>query len=212
MNERRARWNDRYSRGEETHDFAPSSPLPAAVDELLRSRGHGLHPATSGLPGSPGLGPSIECLDVACGAGRHALYLAERGLHVVAVDWSENALSLLSDEAARRGLSDRVAIKTADIEAGEYIPSPNSFDLVCDFYFLSRPLLPSLLDAVKPGGLFVAAIHVESAESAAPHRFLLAPGELQRAVASRSFDVLHASEAVHREGAAATAEIIARRA
>ena len=68
--------------------------------------------------------------------------------------------------------------------------------------------------AVRPGGLFVAAIHVEDAAgSEAPHSFLLAPGELRALVGGWGWEVVHAregasSETGHRH---ATAEIVARR-
>lgn len=214
MNDRRARWNERFSRGEEVHAFEPSPPLPLALDHLASTAG-------------------ARALDVACGAGRHALYLAGRGLRVTAVDWSESGLSLLSAEAARRGLSDRIEIVTADLEAGGFTPEPFAFDLVCDFYFLHRPLFPALRDAVRPGGLFVASIHVDSPEGAASHRFLLAAGELRATVEAWGFEIVHATEGVRglaetqplpgkdaplapsrgvlAPSASATAEIIARR-
>lgn len=206
MNDRRARWNDRHRRGEETPDNHPSSPLPEALKYL-----------DLGPHEDPGQRP--RALDVACGAGRHSLYLAQHGCLVTAVDWSETGLSVLASEAARLGLSDRIELVTADLEAGEYTPSAAAFDLVADFYFLSRPLFPALRDAVKPGGLFVAAIHVESPGAAAPHRFLLAPGELAATVAAWGFEILHGREGLSAAGHVGTAspggahasEIIARR-
>jgi hypothetical protein len=65
--------------------------------------------------------------------------------------------------------------------------------------------------AVRPGGLYVAAIHVE--DDAPPHSFLLKAGELRAIVEGWGFEILHAregpsSETGHRH---ATAEIVARR-
>src|SRR5262245_19630142 len=137
MHERQIRWNERYTRGEETYDYHPSPPLPAAV--------HGL---------APGL-----ALDLACGAGRHAIFLAERGFRVVAVDWAQAGIDALRAEARRRGVDDRIEAVVADLEAGQLSIEPSRYDLVCDFYFLSRPLFPKMRDGVRPGGLFVAAIH-----------------------------------------------------
>jgi tellurite methyltransferase len=191
MQERQVRWNERFSRGEETHAYRPSPPLPEAIE---------------GAP--PGL-----ALDIACGAGRHSIYLAERGFRVVAVDWAQRGLDALMAEAERRGLADRIEPVLADLEAGDFRIEPGRYDVVCDFYFLSRALFPAMRDGVREGGLFVAAIHVESASAEAPHRFLLAPGELGRIVSGWGFELVHSSEGPSQEGGHqhATAHIAARR-
>lgn len=190
-NDRQTRWNERYLRGEETYDLRPSPPLAQAI--------------TGAVPGL--------ALDLACGAGRHALYLAEHGYRVVAVDWAQAGIDLLMKEARRRGVESRIEPVIANLEAGELSIEPDRYDLVCDFYFLSRPLFAAMRAGVREGGLFVAAIHVESASAAAPHRFLLAAGELRTMVSGWGFEILH-----HREGASgetghehATSEIVARR-
>jgi len=191
MHERQTRWNERYARGEETYAYRPSSPLPDAVRDV-----------------SPGL-----ALDLACGAGRHALYLAERGFRVVAVDWAQQGLDALMAEARRRGVDGRIEPVIADLDAGRFSINQSHFDVVCDFYFLNRSLFPAMRDGVREGGLFVAAIHAESATAEAPHRFLLAEGELRRIVDSWGFEVVCSRESASSgEGHQhATAEIVARR-
>jgi tellurite methyltransferase len=198
MHERQIRWNERYARGEETYDYRPSPPLPEAVQGL----GAGESSQTPGL-----------ALDIACGAGRHSIYLAERGFRVVAVDWAQAGIDALLAEARRRGVADRIETVVADLEAGELDIEPSRYDVVCDFYFLSRPLFPAMRGAVRPGGLFVAAIHVQSPSAAAPHRFLLEPGELRRTVLEWGFEVLHERDGESQEQGHqhATAEIVARR-
>ena len=79
--DRIARWNEKYARGEGLHDFYPSEPLREAIAR-----------ATPGV-----------ALDLACGAGRYALLLAEHGWRVLAVDGSKVAIDLLCAEAERRG-------------------------------------------------------------------------------------------------------------
>src|SRR5262245_10009608 len=103
MHERQIRWNERYSRGEETYDYRPSPPLPDAVRDL-----------------APGL-----ALDIACGAGRHSIYLAERGFRVVAVDWAEAGINALMAEARRRGVAERIEPVVADLEAGAFSIEPS---------------------------------------------------------------------------------------
>jgi SAM-dependent methyltransferase len=191
MHERQIRWNERHARGEETHDHRPSPPLPKALEGL-----------------SPGL-----ALDLACGAGRHAVHLAERGFRVVAVDWAERGIEAMLAEAQRRGVADRVEPVIANLEEGEFAIEPGRYDVVCDFYFLSRPLFPAIRDGVRPGGLFVAAIHEEDPNAPGPHRYLLWPGELAQLVTGWGFELLHAAGGASPESGHehATTEIIARR-
>jgi SAM-dependent methyltransferase len=188
--ERRKTWDERYARREHTYDFRPSSPLAEAIENV----------------------PPGVALDLACGSGRHAIHLAERGWRVVAVDGSPVGIQVLLDEAARRGVADRIETRVADLEgtAPEYRIPEGAFDLVCDFYFLARERFPELAAAVRPGGRFAAAIHVDDGR---PGRFLLAPGELETIVRGWGFEVL-----ISRQGASgepghhhATAEIVARR-
>jgi tellurite methyltransferase len=175
------RWDAKFARGEELHGFAPSPPLPEAIQGA-----------------APGL----------------SLFLAEHGWSVHALDGSRVGIERMMSEAARRNLAGRIDPRLCDLESAGFTLEAGAYDLVCDFYFLHRPLFEQIRRAVRPGGLFVAAIHVEDAAGgAAPHRFLLAPGELRALVASWGWDVLHdregpSVEADHRH---ATAEIVARR-
>ena len=190
MDDRIRRWDERYARGEELHGFAPSTPLAQAVDGV-----------------APGLG-----LDLACGAGRHALFLAGRGWRVQALDGSRAGLDRLAGEARKRSVASAIESRLADLEAADFTLPEDSFDLVCDFYFLHRPLFDQIRRAVKPGGRFAAAIHVRTSPDERG-RFLLEAGELRALVESWGWKILH-----HREGATteshhrhATTELIALR-
>lgn len=190
MNERLVRWNQRYGRGEETFDYRPSSPLPAAV---------------AGRP--PGL-----ALDLASGAGRHAIYLAGLGWRVVAVDGAEAGVELMRAEAARRGVADRIEARVADLMSRPrgFSPARDAYDLVCDFYFLDRTLFDEIRAAVRPGGLFVAAIHIAGPDD--PLDRLLAPGELAAIVAPWGWQI-EIEEGASRERGheRGTVHLIARR-
>src|SRR5262249_1333138 len=87
------------------------------------------------------------------------------------------------------------------------------YDLICDFYFLDRGLLDEIRAGVRPGGLFVAAIHVDAAQAAAPHRFLLKSGELAERARSWGWEIPHSREGASTEEGHnhATAEIVCRR-
>ena len=114
-------------------------------------------------------------LDVACGSGRHVRWLAERGLRVTGVD---------RDAAALAGLSGLAEVLVADIEAGPWPLTGRQFDAVVVTNYLWRPLLPTLVEAVAPGGLLIyetfGAGHARFGRPSRPD-FLLQPGELLRA-------------------------------
>lgn len=114
-------------------------------------------------------------LDVACGSGRHVRWLAERGLRVTGVD---------RDAAALAGLSSLAEVLVADIEAGPWPLPGRQFDAVVVTNYLWRPLLPTLVEAVGPGGLLIyETFGAGNARFGRPSRpdFLLQPGELLQA-------------------------------
>lgn len=186
------RWNARYERGEGVHEFVPSAPLPAAVETL-----------------QPGL-----ALDLASGAGRHAIFLAERGWRVVAVEGARAGIEIMLREAQRRGVASNIEARQADVESRprEFLIEPDRYDLICDIHFLDRSLFDEIRDGVRPGGLFVARIHLHE-PCAADHRnpaFLLGPGELRSIAESWGWEILHSHEGGC-DGDRRAAELIARR-
>jgi len=119
-----------------------------------------------------------RALDLACGRGGNALFLAAKGFSVTALDISQEALAQLAAEATRRSLPLQTIL--ADLEAGYHLPE-QGFDLVLDFFYLHRPLLPQLLAAVRPGGAAVLrTFSLAGPYQGAPHNpeFVLRPGEL----------------------------------
>lgn len=139
--------------------------------------------------------PPGRALDLACGTGRNALYLAALGWEVTAVDSSPVAI------AALRGSG--VDARVADLERHEYRIEPASFDLICDFYYLQRDLFPEIREGVRPGGMFAGAIHLTGS-------FALKSGELRQEFAG--WKILYYSEAPNAGRDHASASIIARRA
>ncbi len=94
-----------------------------------------------------------KALDIACGMGRNAMYLAEEGFKVTAVDVSQVGLDLLHQEAQRRELE--IETQQIDLEQGEPVLPAGSFDLLLNLFYLHRPLLPQELAKVRPGGIAV---------------------------------------------------------
>ena len=131
-------WNARYAAKELVWGAGPNRFL---VEE------------TSGL--APG-----RALDLACGEGRNAIWLAEQGWRAKGVDFSDVALRKAAELAASRGVD--VEWEVADVL--HYEPEPAGADLVCLFY-LQVPasdratVLPAAAAAVAPGGTFLLVAH-----------------------------------------------------
>jgi len=122
--------------------------------------------------------PTRRALDLACGRGRHALLLAERGYDVDAVDYALPALTALKRAADARDL--KIHCLATDVTTW---PLPCArYALVTVINFLERTLFDSLRDAVAPGGALLCETHRRDERIAPAHalrgNFLLAPGEL----------------------------------
>lgn len=131
-------WNRRYAGHELVWTGEPNRFLVAEVTELRPGR----------------------ALDLACGEGRNAVWLAAQGWQVTAVDFSDVALEkarLLADE---RGVDAHWV--TTDLL--DYRPAPQAFDLVIVFYLQMpkaqrRAVLRAAGEAVAPGGTFLLVAH-----------------------------------------------------
>ncbi|HNN34587.1 MAG TPA: class I SAM-dependent methyltransferase [Ottowia sp.] len=121
---------------------------------------------------SPLVAAGAPVLDVACGAGRHMRWFAGRGHPVTGIDRDPAAL------AAARAWGTAIE---ADIENGPWPLAGQRFGGVVVTHYLWRPLLPTLLDAVAPGGVLIYETFAAGNETVGkPSRpdFLLRPGEL----------------------------------
>jgi SAM-dependent methyltransferase len=125
-------------------------------------------------------------LDVACGLGRHALYFSVLNHPVVLVDTAQAAI----DNAAPR-LPSSARLIVADIEIGPWpllsnAGVPEQFGAVVVTNYLWRPLLPTIVASLAPGGVLIYETFAHgNATVGKPSRpdFLLQPGELLRACA-----------------------------
>jgi SAM-dependent methyltransferase len=120
-----------------------------------------------------------DSLDLACGSGRHAVWLAGQGFQTTAVDRNAAAIAVLTEEASRRELAIRTRV--VDLESGQRFLEPDSFDLIVVVHYLHRPMFPSLVSALRPGGVLVYETFTRAqAARGKPTNpaFLLEPGEL----------------------------------
>src|SRR5436309_8603643 len=83
-----------------------------------------------------------RALDVASGAGRHAIWLAERGWQVTAVDYSRTAMQILRNRARERDI--RINSFIADLERHEFHIERESYELILVCNYLQRDLFPSI--------------------------------------------------------------------
>lgn len=105
-----------------------------------------------------------RALDLGCGEGADALWLAERGWRVTAVDISQTALDRAEADAQSRNLADRIDFQRHDL--AESFPD-GTFDLVsAQFLHSTVPmdrarLLQQAADAVAPKGTLLIVDHAE---------------------------------------------------
>ncbi len=176
--ERARTWNARYRDGDWVDEARPAR----LVEEVL-----------------PLLPREGRALDLACGAGRNALALAERGLRVLAVDLSWEGLLLTRQRGWERSLPIQPVL--ADLE--RFAVRPGRFDVVVNTHFLLRETFSLIRDALAPGGLVVfETYHVDEIDVVGGdirRAYALEPGELRRAF--DGFEVLRHEEGVfEREG------------
>ena len=182
-------WNERYRLRERAAEDLDAAPTPLLVKT-----------AAALAPG--------KALDLACGAGRNALWLAEHGWDVTAVDGAQAAIEILRTRATERGL--KINAIVADLEKGQFEIEPSRWDLVAMCYYLQRNLFEPAKRGVAPGGILISIVHInEPGEEDGPHR--LRPGQLEKYFVG--WEILHrfegkANDAAHRR---AVAEIVARR-
>jgi SAM-dependent methyltransferase len=131
-------WDERYAGDELVWSAQPNRFLVAEVETL----------------------PPGRALDLACGEGRNAVWLAERGWDVTGVDFSNAGIDKARRLAEARGVSAQWEV--ADVT--EYAPAPESFDLVIVMYLhlpeASRRLaFRSAAAAVAIGGTLLVVGH-----------------------------------------------------
>ncbi len=143
--------------------------------------------------------PKGKALDLAAGEGRNAVFLAEHGFEAEAVDISPVAMSRARKLARARGV--RIKAMAADLDT--YRLLPGRYDLVLNFYFLDRRLIPRIKKGLKKGGMVVFETYTTEQKKLGTGgpgqtQFVLKPNELLRLF--RGFHVLFYREGVFREG------------
>ena len=157
--------------------------------------------ADANAPLKPPLEPIIEAittlkpgkaLDLACGPGRHAVWLAKLGWNVDAVDGSSAALDQLRSFAKESNCSHKINTTCTDLEVEPpvfQVPKEH-YDLIINCHFLHRPLFRAIQHGVRKGGYFIGIIHLATTTSPNQHSYLVQPGELTTLVQNWKWEVI----------------------
>jgi len=154
--------------------------------------------------------PRGRALDVACGPGRQALYLARHGWTVDAIDFSHTALARLLSAARRDGRA--VHALAADLE--HYVLPRDRYALIVNVRYLQRSLFDDLKRALRRGGMILFETFIRDQQQLGHPRnpaFLLDRDELAAAFAD--LEILAYDEGRYETelGAAFLARMLARR-
>jgi len=192
-------------------------------DERYASGAYGQRPYPSSFLSERIQGPqSGRALDVACGAGRNAIYLASCGYSVDAIDISPIGLARAQHSAEDAGVA--VNWICADLlgedgpgaaSVDDLLPVPHSdYDLIVIFRFVAPRLLERLPEYLAQGGHFIVEelLHT-TAEVVGPssQRFRMAPGALSQMLVPLQIVHNFEGEVVEPDGkVAALAQVVAR--
>lgn len=161
----RDRWNEKYAKCESTSIPGPDQWLVEAL-QLIET-----------AAAEPASRP--RALDVACGLGHNAIWLAQRGWRCDAVDISLNGLELARQCAAEANVN----VDWIEADLDDWIPAVSAYDLAVVFRFLDRETVPRILhSALRPGGWLVyetfSAAHCDRPDTHIRNpAFTLLPGE-----------------------------------
>ncbi|WP_254840372.1 class I SAM-dependent methyltransferase [Natronomonas marina] len=133
-------WNERFRQGDYPRDPEPSALLKRYVETF----------------------PEGRAMDVAAGTGRNAVFLAESGYEVDAVDRSRAGLEIAVENAEARGVADRLHPVRADLT--EYAFPTDAYDVVTISFYRAVDRLPDIKASLKPGGMLFVEHHLRTTD------------------------------------------------
>jgi 2-polyprenyl-3-methyl-5-hydroxy-6-metoxy-1,4-benzoquinol methylase len=143
--------------------------------------------------------PKGRALDIASGEGRNAVFLAQNGFEVDAADISERGLKKAQALARKK----EVEIQTFLVDLDQYQIEKERYDLIANFYFLKRRLIPRIKKGLKKGGKVIFETYLlehKTLGTGGPRqtKYFLKPNELLRLF--KGFRILFYREGIFREG------------
>ncbi len=151
-------WNERFADGAYENRTYPNTVLKEWIEFL----------------------PKGKALDVACGAGRDSIFLAQNGFDVTGTDISSVALARAETRARQEGL--KINWCEHDLDSG--LSFSSKFDVILMIRFMNNRLLEALPRYLNPGGALLVEEHL-SIEHPTPlagpqgSRFRVVPEELK---------------------------------
>ena len=181
------KWNQRYAED----SYHKNNPVTLLVDWLPKL-------------------PVGRALDVACGAGRNSLLLAQAGFQVDAIDISPVGLDMARAKAEDLGLS----VNWIEQDLDEACQFDNNYDLIIVLWYVNHGLIKQLCECLAPGGYLLAEEHLITDQQVigpTSTNFRVAPGELQSDVAGLEIIYYRESiELIPEGGQVASARLVAR--
>ncbi|MCH7583498.1 MAG: methyltransferase domain-containing protein [Acidobacteria bacterium] len=167
----RRRWDERYSAGG-TAAVGPHGPpqVWADFEAVFPTEGY--------------------ALELACGRGQGAVWLAGRGLDVWGVDVSPVAIDFARELATLNGVDGKCRFEVFDLDGG--LPQGPAVDLLYCYKFRDPRLHRDMIERLRPGGLLAVAVLSEVGQG--PGAFRARSGELHDAFSRDHLDVLHEGE------------------
>jgi tellurite methyltransferase len=171
-NEDRNKWNQRYAE-DSYHKNNPVTLLENWLPQL----------------------PVGRALDVACGAGRNALHLAQAGYQVDAIDISAEGLNQARQKAEHRGLN----INWIEHDFDRAFQFDTDYDLVIVMWYVNLALITRLCGCLAAGGYLLCEEHLITDQQVigpGSLNFRVAPGDLREAVSG--LDILLYEESIEK--------------
>jgi len=143
--------------------------------------------------------PKGKALDIAAGEGRNSVFMARHGFDVDAIDISEMGLKKADRLAKEMGVKIHPSLSDLD----SYQIKKDQYDLIADFYFLKRSLIPRIKKGLKKGGRVIFETYTleqRTLGTGGPkhQKYFLKPNELLRLF--KGFRILFYREGIFREG------------
>lgn len=154
--EEKNRWDERYSSKDYEPRKKPADLLTKWIDRL----------------------PPGKALDLACGSGRNALFLAEKGYKVTAIDISSTAIKMAQSQALEKGLEINWVVSDLD-----KFKINGQYDVILSFFYVNKKMVPDIIKSLNAGGILIFQSHMlPPVPSKEPHkeRFRFKPGEMRQ--------------------------------
>ena len=184
----RDKWNQRYAED----SYQKNNPVTLVSDWLPRI-------------------PVGRALDVACGAGRNSILLAQYGFDVDAIDISREGLDQARQTAGKQGLK----INWIEHDLDQVYPFADNYSLILVMWYVDLALIRKLCECLAPGGYLVCEEHLVTDQDVigpTSRRYRVVPGALREAVSGLEIESYDESvETVAEGGQVASARVVARK-